>query len=169
MKTLILLRHAKSSWKFPELTDFDRPLNERGMRDAPIMGKLLSQQNFHFDVFISSTANRALSTSNLFALELGFPLEKIVLSEEIYEASPNKLLQIIKGLDENIGTAILVGHDSGITDLAHWISDAKIRNIPTCGVLGLEFDSKWTEIRKKSGKMKFFEYPKKNKAKLPQK
>ena len=163
MKTLYLVRHAKSSWKQPELTDFERPLNKRGKNDAPFMGKLLSEKGVNPELVISSPAKRAAVTAKIIASEINYPKEKIVFDENIYEATGRRLLEIISGTEEKYNSVMLLGHNPGLTVLHNNLSDHFIDNIPTCGVVALEFNKSWEKIELNSAGFMFFEYPKKHK------
>lgn len=161
MKTLYLGRHAKSSWKNMDLADIDRPLNKRGKRDAPFMGKLLADKGIKPDLIISSSAKRAAATAKVIASEINYPEEEIIFDENIYEASGRGLLEIISGTDEEYNSIMLFGHNPGVTVLQNNLSEHFIDNIPTCGVVALEFKTSWNEIELKSAGFIFFEYPKK--------
>ena len=123
MKTLYLIRHAKSSWKHPELTDFERPLNKRGRSDAPKMGRLLEKRKIIPDVFISSPAIRAAMTARIIADKLNYPLSDIQYADQIYEANAQELYDIIAGTDDQYSSAMLVGHNPGMTFLANSVSN----------------------------------------------
>jgi phosphohistidine phosphatase len=162
MKTLYLLRHAKSSWKYPALDDFERPLNKRGRRDAPIMGAVLKELKVAPDLILSSPANRAATTARTIAQKIDYPLEKIRYSETIYEFGEDNLIKVIQDTDEKVDTLMLVGHNPALTELANYVGDQPIGNIPTCGLFCARLDIKsWSQIRENCGKVKFFEYPKK--------
>ncbi len=163
MKTLYLVRHAKSSWKHTELSDFERPLNKRGKNNAPFMGKLLSDKGVNPELVISSPAKRASVTAKIIASEINYPEEKIVIDENIYEATGRNLLEIISGTEEKYNSVMLFGHNPGLTVLQNNLSDHFIDNIPTCGVVALEFKTFWEEIELNSAGFIFFEYPKKHK------
>jgi phosphohistidine phosphatase len=163
MKTLYLVRHAKSSWKQPELSDFERPLNKRGKNNAPFMGKLLSDKGVNPELVISSPAKRASVTAKIIASEINYPEEKIVFDENIYEATGRNLLEIISGTEEKYNSVMLFGHNPGLTVLQNNLSDHFIDNIPTCGVVALEFKTFWKEIELNTAGFIFFEYPKKHK------
>jgi phosphohistidine phosphatase len=162
MKTLYLVRHAKSSWKQPELSDFERPLNKRGKNDAPFMGKLLSEKGINPSLIISSPAKRASVTAKMIASEINYPKEKIVLNKNIYEASGRGLLEIISESEEKYNSVMLFGHNPGLTILHNNLSDHFIDNIPTCGVVALKFSTTWEKIKLNSANFIFFEYPKKH-------
>ena len=160
MKTLYLVRHAKSSWKNQGLTDFDRPLNKRGKRDAPFMGEVLNDKKIHTDFILTSPAKRANKTAAEIAANIGYPIKKISFDEDIYEASFTTLLEVIKKLDDKYDSVMLIGHNPGLTVLNNHISDHYIDNIPTCGIVALQSDKNWSEIDKNSCKFLFFEHPK---------
>ena len=163
MKTLYLVRHAKSSWKYPSLDDFERPLNKRGRKNAPFMGKILKKLKVAPDFVMSSPANRAATTARIIAAAIDYPLEDIVYSEAIYEFSENALIRVIKQIEDSVNNAMVVGHNPAINGLANYIGDQPISNIPTCGVFCVELDiSSWAKIGEHCGKLKFFEFPKKH-------
>jgi len=163
MKTLYLVRHAKSSWKYPNLDDFERPLNKRGRRNAPFMGKILKTLKVTPDLVISSPANRAATTARIIADTINYPLEKIQYNETIYGSSEYDLIDVIQQVDNAINQAMLVSHNPAITDLANTIADTNISNIPTCGVFCVNLNiSAWAKFGDQRGKLKFFEFPKKH-------
>ncbi len=162
MKTLYLVRHAKSSWKYPNLDDFERPLNKRGRKNAPFMGSILKNLKVAPDLVISSPANRAATTARIIADTIDYPLEKIHYNETIYASSEYDLVQVIQQLDDTVNQAMLVSHNPALTDLANTIGDTAISNIPTCGVFCVKVSiSSWAKIGEQRGKLKFFEFPKK--------
>jgi phosphohistidine phosphatase len=163
MKTLYLVRHAKSSWKYPNLDDFERPLNKRGRKNAPFMGKLLKKLKVAPDLVISSPANRAAMTARIIAAAINYPLENILYSETVYEFSENALIHVVKQIDDAVNKSMVVGHNPAINGLANYIGDQPISNIPTCGVFCVDLDiSSWVKIEEHCGKLKFFEFPKKH-------
>ncbi len=163
MKTLYLVRHAKSSWKYPNLDDFERPLNKRGRKNAPFMGKILKKLKVAPDLIISSPANRAAMTARIIAAKINYPLEKIRYSETIYQFSEDALIHVIKQLDNSVNKAMVVGHNPATNGLANYIGDRPISNIPTCGIYCLDLDiSSWAKICENCGKLIFFEFPKKH-------
>ena len=163
MKTLYLVRHAKSSWKYPNLDDFERPLNRRGRKSAPFMGKILKKLKVAPDLIISSPANRAAMTARIIAASINYPLENILFSETIYDFSENALIHVIKQIDDPVNKAMVVGHNPAVNGFANYIGDQPINNIPTCGVFCAELDiSSWAKIDEHCGKLKFFEFPKKH-------
>jgi phosphohistidine phosphatase len=160
MKKLYLIRHAKSSWENSALADFNRPLNKRGKRDAPFIGKILSEKNTLPEIVYSSPAKRALITAKEICNKINFPVEKIRKEESIYEASSNVLLQIIQSTDEDYKSVMLFGHNPSLTSLQNYICEKKIDNIPTCGVVCIEIKKTWKELNEERAKLIFFEYPK---------
>ena len=163
-KTLYITRHAKSDWDDSSLTDFERPLKSRGEKDATMIGKILHSKDVHPYLIISSPAKRAISTAHILAGEIKYPIEKIVADEAIYEAATSELLEIIEQLDDKLSGIMLIGHNPSFTNLANYLADVRFDNIPTCGVVAIAFDvPEWKMIIKNSGKMIFFEYPKKHK------
>jgi phosphohistidine phosphatase len=160
MKTLYLVRHAKSYWGDQSTPDFDRPLNNRGKRDAPFMGEVLKDKNIKPDLILSSPARRTKKTATEIAKKIGYPEKKILFNEELYEASSNILINVIEKLDEKYNSVILFGHNPGLTLLNNHISNNYLDNIPTCGIVALQVDKKWEDVGKNSCEFVFFEYPK---------
>ncbi|UZJ37544.1 SixA phosphatase family protein [Prosthecochloris sp. SCSIO W1103] len=162
MKTLYLVRHAKSSWDNANLADFDRPLNKRGQKAAPFMAKLMSENNVQVDRIISSPANRALTTAETFCEVLGYPLEKIEQRIEIYEGGINQMLQIVREIPDSCSSAMLFGHNPTMTSFANFISGEHLENIVTCGVVRIDLKTDfWQQTLMDSGKLVWYEYPKK--------
>ena len=163
MKTIYLVRHAKSSWKYPNLDDFERPLNKRGRKSTPFMGSILKKLKVSPDLILSSPANRAAMTARIIADKIGYPLGKIRYSESIYEFSANALIDVIGHLGDDVNKAMLVGHNPALTDLANYIGDKPISNIPTSGVFCADLNiTSWAKISDHCGKLKFFEFPKRH-------
>lgn len=161
MKTLFLIRHAKSSWDDASLSDFERPLNERGYRDAPIMAKVLKEKGFIPDLILSSPAHRAKTTAQFMIEGLHLSTDCLVLSTMIYEASFEHLFQIINGIDDQYNTVFLVGHNPSFTYLAENLGDSSIGNLPTCGIVGLNFElDSWKHVSSGLGTQFYFDYPK---------
>lgn len=162
MKKLYLVRHAKSSWKDGGVSDIKRPLNSRGKHDAPFMGELLHKRDVNPEVIVSSDAERAFTTAKIIADKLNYPPEKIVNSHNLYLADVNELMEYIAGLDNSYDSAMLVGHNPGVTLLLNYLTGSEIDNMATCSTacIDLKIDS-WPDVKEKSGKLMFFEYPKK--------
>lgn len=159
-KLLVLIRHAKSSWANPELADFDRPLNKRGKRNAPVMGKRLDKLELFPDLFLSSPAKRARKTARKIAGSMGFAKKIVQYDPNLYHASEQEMLHIIRGTAKKVDTLFIVGHNFTLTDLACELAGVEIENIPTCGIVGIEFSRSWEKIRYGSGTLQFFDYPK---------
>lgn len=162
MKNLMLIRHAKSSWKDHNLPDIKRPLNKRGNRDAPFMGRLIkTKYNINPEMAVSSRAVRASETAKIFCREIGLAEEKLFFTEKLYLADPADMLEVINSVDDSVGTLLIFAHNPGLTDLANMLSGKYIDNIPTAGVVGLIFeDQSWSRLKKGTCKPAFFEYPK---------
>lgn len=163
MKRLFLIRHAKSSWSDPSRVDFDRPLNKRGKRDAPFMGKRLAEYSIRPDLVVSSSAKRAQKTARLVCREIDYPKEAIVFTEKLYTSDLFQFTGIIRNTSETVASLALVGHNYVITECAEWLTGRAIVNIPTSGIVGIELDiKKWREVVEQSGTLLFFDYPKKH-------
>ncbi|TNE59676.1 MAG: hypothetical protein EP344_08350 [Bacteroidetes bacterium] len=161
MLHLYLVRHAKSSWDHPGLRDFDRPLNKRGLRDAPRMARFIRQLGVRPDLLVSSPANRALTTARFFADALEIPEAAIVQQPDIYEAYPTTILRIISGLPESAHTVFLFGHNPTFTDVANSFSQRYIDNIPTCGVIHIESTAdSWAALYEENARVKDYYFPK---------
>ena len=160
MKTLYLLRHAKSSWNFDELSDQERPLNDRGRDDAPRMGQALAKRGIRPDAVVSSPAVRAMTTAVLVARELQYPHDKIVVEPDIYGADVDGLLTIIHNLPDAANSVLLVGHNPTITDTANELSPSSVDEMPTAAVVCLRFAcERWEDVSKANGEFYFFDYP----------
>ncbi|MBT8130625.1 MAG: histidine phosphatase family protein [Gammaproteobacteria bacterium] len=161
MKQIALMRHAKSSWNNRELSDDERPLNQRGLRDAPVMGQRLAAMNFKPDIILSSTAVRAAVTARIIAEEIGYDTSTIVPDEDIYLAEPETLINIIRQIDNSHSSAMLFGHNPGFTTLSNEIGDAAIDNMPTCSIAVFQLEIEiWADFSRNRGKLVFFDYPK---------
>ena len=146
MKTLYLIRHAKSSKDDPSLSDRDRPLADRGRRDAPTMGKRLAKRDVKPDLLVSSPALRALTTAQLMADEIGYAREKIVVDDHLYGCSADVLLALVRALDRKADRVMLFGHNPEFTELAHRLS-SDIADMPTCAIAEFRFDTKkWSDV-----------------------
>jgi phosphohistidine phosphatase len=160
MKRLLLCRHAKSSWKDGTLADIDRPLNSRGKRDAPVMGKRLASLDLRPELIVSSPAKRALSTARKLAKAVDYPKKHIVVKNEMYGATSDILLALVRGLGHSCNIACLVGHNPETTIFANELGGTDIYNVPTCGIVALEFTgNSWGDVGRKKGKLIFFDFP----------
>jgi phosphohistidine phosphatase len=163
MKTLYIVRHAKSSWDNPNQADFDRPLNDRGKRDAPRIGKRLKEKRIVIDLLLTSPAQRALSTSIAIAGVLGYPKENIRTDRKLYHASEEDILNVIHTLKDKFSNVMITGHNPGLTDFVNSLLDKfqSIDNIPTCGVVAFTFETTcWKDASQACATFVFFEYPK---------
>ena len=162
-KTLLLIRHAKSSWDNVDLADIDRPLNERGNKDAPKMAKRLINKKIKIDAFISSPAKRAKKTAELFIKEFDKNEDKIILAPALYHASSDDFYQTIHDVDDKYNSIAIFSHNPGITHFANELADkAKLDNMPTCSVFAVKSDIKnWGEFKEAKKEFWFFDYPKK--------
>jgi phosphohistidine phosphatase len=161
MKTLFLVRHAKSSRDDPSLPDRDRPLDERGKQDGPTMGKRLAKRDVKPDLLLSSPALRALTTAQLIAEEIGYKLKDIVVDDRLYASDADDLLAVIRALDRKLNRVMLFGHNPEFTDLAHRLS-SEIIEMPTCAVAEFHFDTNaWSDVGERKPAKVVFDYPKK--------
>ncbi len=162
MKKLYLIRHAKSSWKDITLDDFDRPLNKRGKTDAPFMAQKLKDKNIYPDIIISSPAKRAKSTAKAFK-KIFDTKKQIIFDPSIYHALLDEMEEIIENMDNKYDTVFMVAHNPTINEFV----EAHINmyeNIPTCGIVGISFESKkWKDALCSNKKLLLFDYPKSQK------
>ena len=159
MKTLFVLRHAKSSWDQPELADFDRPLNARGEAAAPFMGKVMKREGFEPEVILSSPATRAKATASL--AKQGAELSaEIVYNEQIYEASTKTLKQVVSGIDDDFRSAMIVGHNPGMEGFVRYLTGA-LEPMPTAALAVIDIDvASWSEIDSGRGRLRTLIRPK---------
>ncbi len=161
-KKLLIVRHAKSDWDDLSLPDFNRPLNARGEKNAPEMARRLAKKDLHIQQLVSSPARRAISTANYFAEELGMKKSDIIQEPGIYEALPLDLLKIINELDNRSDVTALFGHNPSLTHLVRDLCNVDLYNIPTCGMVLIEFPfADWKMVSRGTGELIFFDYPKK--------
>ena len=159
MKTLLLLRHAKSSWKVPDQPDFERPLNARGERAAPLMGRYLRRQRIEPSLILCSPAERARQTAALFAgaARLGCELR---YDERIYEASAQRLLEVFAQADEGADTVLLVGHNPGLEELLLLLT-GEVRLMPTAALAKIDLAvDKWGKVKEQAGRLDWLVRPK---------
>ena len=161
MKTLIIVRHAKSSWSESGLSDFDRPLNERGKRDAPEMADRLQKKQKTIDLFISSPAKRAKKTAELFAEKFKYVSDKIVFFPELYLAGPRDFVAAISKTSSDVNSVIIFSHNPGVTEFVNTLTDTRIDDMPTCAVFIATINiDKWSNFEKADKQFEFFDYPK---------
>lgn len=161
MRLLTLVRHAKSSWDSPDLSDFERPLNDRGRRDAPRMAERAKSLLGIPDRLVSSPASRAISTARAFVDTMGLGEERLTTQPRIYEASDDTLLALVRQLDDRDPHVMLVGHNPGFTDLAHTLAHCDFGDLPTCAIVQIELDAgTWQDVSERSGRVRHYLYPK---------
>lgn len=162
MKTLYIVRHAKSSWEYDGIADIDRPLKKRGIKDAHLLSNHLVETLKKPDVFVTSSANRALHTAIIFCENFGYPMANLKIKRQLYSFSDGYLVKTIKALDDSFDSAIIFSHDHGINTFVNKYGSKPIAHVPTCGVIGIEFDiTNWKSIKK--GKTILIETPKNHK------
>ncbi len=163
MKTLYLVRHAKSSWNNASMSDHARPLNDRGERDAPEMGNRLRKRAPQPPIIISSSAVRAETTATILAEAIDYPLSELKIDERLYGAEADDVIAIIRELDDVIDCAMLVGHNPTFTDLINSLSESQMDEVPTCSMAILRFSTDtWSKIGETPGELLDFDYPKKD-------
>lgn len=160
MKTLTILRHAKSSWKDPTLIDHDRPLNRRGSRDLPVMGRRIHEAGIRPALILSSTAVRAWTTAKGIAKEISYPTEFLQREQRLYHAGIRRILEVLGEQDNSFNNIMIVGHNPGLTDFANFLVPDVTDNIPTCGVLSVTIDSDDWNLENKDAKLVHYDYPK---------
>jgi phosphohistidine phosphatase len=161
MKNLLVIRHAKSSWDNFTQPDFDRPLNDRGNRDAPVMAKRLLKREVAIDAFVSSPANRALTTATYFAEAYDKKLKHIVQVDILYHAEVNVFYKVIDELDDHFKTVAIFSHNPGITEFVNSLTNTRIDNMPTCGIFAVKASIKnWKHFAAEKKDFWFFDYPK---------
>jgi phosphohistidine phosphatase len=160
-KTLHIVRHGKSSWDFEGISDIDRPLSPRGINNAYLMAKKLSERKVKPDLFITSPANRALYTAIIFARILKFPYDRIRISDSIYMGYTDDLVELVRRQDSSLSTLLIFGHNPAFTALANQLMEHYLDNIPTAGIVSLTYDiGDWKDLGKSSPRADFFDYPK---------
>lgn len=160
MKKLYIIRHAKSDWSDDTLQDFDRPLNKRGLKNAPFMGNILKNKNINPDLILSSPALRTFATAGIIAKEIGYKKE-IETNKNMYEAHFSVLEKIIYEIDDKNNIVFFIGHNPGLSNLVEILS-GMIQDIPTCAIVEISFDTNsWKNISKENSTLISYEYPKK--------
>ena len=161
MKTLTILRHAKSSWGDDNLVDHERPLNSRGKRDAPVMAARMAREGIRPSLILSSSAKRAWSTAKEVAKEISYPAEFLQRERDLYHAGVSRLLDVLAEQDDGFNNILLVGHNPGLTDFANYLVPDLTNNIPTCGYLSVNIDvDDWNLKDARSIELIIFDYPK---------
>ena len=161
-KTLTIVRHAKSSWKDASLSDRERPLNQRGKRDAPEMGRRIHAAGIRPSLIISSPAARAFKTAKIVALQIGYPYEFLQRERELYLASLDTLIDVVGAQDETFNSLMLFGHNPGLTDFVNYLVPGLTDNLPTAGVVAVSFDSDdWSLRNRPEVELVLHDWPKK--------
>jgi phosphohistidine phosphatase len=156
-----MVRHAKSSWKDPDLADHQRPLNKRGKKAAPEMGRRLRKRGGLPDMIVSSDARRAVDTAVSMAEMLGLSPQAIRQTPELYHGTPDRILAVVHQLDDQWERVMLVGHNPGFTEMVNRFTPAPIANIPTAGVVELRFNTRsWRNICRDNLESSWFDFPK---------
>ncbi|WP_116106011.1 SixA phosphatase family protein [Lewinella sp. IMCC34191] len=165
MKTVYLVRHAKSSWADPSLKDHDRPLNSRGKKDAPKMAARLAQSGIKVDGIVTSSAKRARHTARAFVEALGLSKSQVVKEKKLYHAGPKTIQKVIRELPKDWDTVLVFGHNPGFTEAANAMEhDDYIGNVPTTGIVGCTLKTKkWSKWKLAEAKRIDFLYPKDDK------
>jgi phosphohistidine phosphatase len=161
MKTLYLVRHAKSDWSITGQPDFDRVLNARGKRNAPLMAEVMRSRVKVLDLILSSPAARAKATAECFSHEFGDAVREFRFEKRIYEATRKELQDIVSELPANAEDVMLCGHNPGLSELATYLT-GDILELPTCAIAAIRLEAEqWTEVIGGIGRLLFFEYPRK--------
>jgi phosphohistidine phosphatase len=162
MKILTLVRHAKSSWSDSELADRERPLNRRGERDAPLMGRRISEHGIRPSLIVTSPAVRARTTARIIAQEIGYPIEFLQRENALYLASLNTLLDVVVQQDDGFNSLMVVGHNPGLTDFAGFLVPGLTDNLPTSGVVSVRMEmSDWSNLHEQpAAELIAYDYPK---------
>lgn len=161
MRSLLLIRHAKSSWDSPTLQDFDRPLNDRGHRDAAMMARRLTDKHLRIDAFVTSTAQRALSTAGYFHQAFKAPPERLIKVPALYHAPPEVFYQQILTFDDEWETVAMFAHNPGITAMVNSLNVARLDDMPTCGIFGVTaITDHWSSFASAEKRFWFFDSPK---------
>ena len=146
MRTLSLIRHAKSSWE-GNFIDMERPLSDRGLRDANLLTNKLLNTQFNPDAIFSSPANRALTTCRLFMDKLHFSKELLIITDELYDFGGQRVVRFIRDLDDSLQDVLIFGHNHAFTAIANDFGDTYIDNVPTCGLVKIQFETtSWKNI-----------------------
>ena len=160
MKQLLIIRHAKSSWDLSGLNDFDRPLNDRGNKDAPTMAKRLLDKNIAVNAFVSSTAKRAFTTATYFAEAYKQSSKNIIQFPELYHASPAIFYEVINKISDSFKTIAIFSHNPGITAFVNELTTTSVDNMPTCAIFALTINcNSWADFKIAKKEFWFFDYP----------
>jgi len=157
----VMIRHAKSSWANPMQSDFERPLNDRGQHDAPMMGKRLKKAGISPDLIISSTAKRTRQTSKHIAAATGYDFDSVKWEEKLYHCIPSVFEELIYEVDNTVKTVFIIAHNPGITEFVNQLSPRFCTgNMPTCGMVGVHFEAdSWEDFALVNRTVFLFDYP----------
>lgn len=160
MKTLFFIRHGKSSRDDESLSDSERPLKPRGEKDAGMMAKIIRKRGIVPEQIVSSPAKRALDTAKIFSSFLDYGKKKIEVNDLLYFGGAENIFNVIRRFDNEHKTVFIFGHNPDFTELANRFSEKKIDNVPTCGVVGVEFNvASWKDVSSSNGQLTFFDFP----------
>jgi|WetSurMetagenome_2_1015567.scaffolds.fasta_scaffold62982_2 phosphohistidine phosphatase len=163
MKTLYIVRHAKSGWENGITKDFERTLSDRGLRTAPVMAKVLKEKKVVPDLVITSPATRALTTAKLFCVILGYPESRIEEKMELYDTEAGTVLETLKQIPDECRTAMIFGHNPSLMEFSSFFGGKKIDSLVPCGVIRIDLDiGSWKESAYQSGKNIWYEMPEKH-------
>ena len=164
MKTLYLVRHAKSDWADEDLSDIDRPLNKRGYRDAHFMSNLMREKKLILDLIITSPAIRAISTALIFCRNLDVNYSNVLINPNLYGTDVQQYKDVIAKIDNQHNSVMIFGHNAIISELANSLAKPFSENIATCGIVGvrpLENCDEWKYFNENARKLLFYDFPKK--------
>ena len=157
MRQIYLLRHAKSSWDDFSLQDFDRPLTDRGIKDAGLMGKFFQTRNIKLDVVISSPSKRTTETIKYF---FGPDKKEVIFEQSLYDASTVNILKLVYDLKASIKSIMFVGHNPSMHKVTEYLTSKHLSKFPTCSLANIAFEDDWVEVKGGGGKLNFFKKPK---------
>lgn len=162
MKSIYVVRHAKSSWGDLTLPDVERPLNDRGQKNAPEMAQRLFDRGVALDVFVTSTAKRALQTASHFIKIYGRPIEELILKDELYHAPARVYTEVLSALPDSVSSVAIFGHNPGITEFVNDLTDTThIHDMPTCGIFAAQISTAhWDQFSSAAKTFLFFDAPK---------
>ena len=162
MKTIYLVRHAKSEWEHGHIPDIDRPLNARGYRDADAMSKLLKEKKILPDLVVTSPAVRAITTALIFCRNFNIHPADIVIMPELYESTVRQYTQCVSSLDNRFKNVMLFGHNPVITNFANNLTTSFTEGLPTCAVAGIHLSHcrEWANLTDAEGELVLYDFPK---------